>query len=225
MRFVILFPGRTGSSYLVSCLASHPEIVAEGERLVRQTAEWQRDWMRALYRDPKPAPVKTAGFKTKLKDVWDRGEFAALLAELDVRVITMARRNIVKLAVSTLNARRVHAATGRWNRTADSPELGPLESPATEIVGMVARCAAAQDEVLAFARTLALPSLALEYEEILADRDAFLARVTDFLGVSRHPLAGEFAKSTDDDLRRALADFDAVRAAFRGTPREVDFEA
>lgn len=209
----------------MSCLSSHPEVVAEGERLVRQPEEWQRAWMRSLYLEPKPTPVKAAGFKTKLKDAWDLDQFGALLAELDVRVITMARRNIVKLAVSTLNARRVHAATGRWNRTAASPEIGPLDAAPAEIAATVGRCEAAQLEVLDFAARLARPTLALAYEELLDDREAFLARVTDFLGVSRLPLSGEFAKSTDDDLRRALADFDAVRAVFRGTPREVDFEA
>ena len=39
--FVILFPGRTGSSWLVSSLASHPAIHAEGERLVRMPAARQ----------------------------------------------------------------------------------------------------------------------------------------------------------------------------------------
>ena len=48
VRFAILFPGRTGSSFLVSCLESHPEVLAEGERLVRRSARWQERWLQFL---------------------------------------------------------------------------------------------------------------------------------------------------------------------------------
>jgi LPS sulfotransferase NodH len=222
-RFVILFPGRTGSSFLVSCLSSHPEVIAEGERLVRQSASWQRDWIDGLFGAPRKAPVRAVGFKTKLKDVADRDGFARELARHEVRLVTMARRNLVKLAVSTLNARRIHAATGRWNNAADAPPLGPLEAGVEEIAAMVDRCEREQREVLAFAESLARPTLHLDYEDLLVDRDAWLRRATDFLEVSPLPLASTVGKATDDDLRAALARYDEVRDHFAATERAVDF--
>ncbi|MFM1823268.1 MAG: hypothetical protein RI967_1534 [Planctomycetota bacterium] len=222
-RFVILFPGRTGSSFLASCLESHPEAIAEGERLVRQSADWQRTWIDDLYRTPRKPPVRAVGFKTKLKDLADREDFARLLDVHAVRIVTMARRNLVKLAVSTLNARRIHAATGRWNNVADAPTLGPLEAGAEEIAAMVDRCERDQREVLAFAESLARPTLHLDYEDLLVDRDAWLRRATDFLEVSPLPLASTVGKATDDDLRAALARYDEVRDHFAATERAVDF--
>lgn len=222
---MILFPGRTGSSFLISCLGSHPQVVAEGERLVGIPTNEQSSWIRSYLDAPRDARVRAVGFKTKLKDVWDLGAFADLLRASRVRILLLRRRNLVKLAVSTLNARRVHAMTGRWNRGTDAPPLGPLEVDAETLASTIARCAHSQDEVDAYVRRLALPTMSLDYEELLADRVAWLRSVTDFLEVDALPLEGGFVKSTDDDLSVALADFARIRTAFRGTPREVDFEA
>lgn len=222
-RFAILFPGRTGSSFLVSCLDAHPQVVAEGERLVRLDARAQQAWLTEFYDQARPKPVRAVGFKTKLKDVWDHGAFADFLRSRELRIVSLRRRNMVKLAVSTLNARRIHALTGRWNRSADAPQLGPLETSPEELGAMVARCIAAQREVDAYVGALGLPSLALDYEELLADRSAWLARVTDFLGVDSMPLAGTIEKATDDDLRVALADFDRLRAHFASESFAADF--
>ncbi len=207
----------------MSCLESHSQALAEGERLVRRPAAWQREWLDALYATPRRPPILAVGFKTKLKDVVDREEFARLMQGHGVRVIAMARRNLVKLAVSTLNARRIHASTGRWNNAADAPPLGPLDAGVEEIEAMVDRCARDQREVLEFATTLGLPTLRLDYEDLLVDREAWLARTTAFLGIAPVRLESSVGKATDDDLRAALARYDEVRARFAGTERAVDF--
>lgn len=192
---------------------------------MRLDAEAQRRYLRSLYLDARPAPVIAAGFKTKPKDVWDLDEFARMLAELDVRVIALTRRNLVKLAVSTLNARRLHDATGRWNRTVETPAPGPLAVSAEELATTIERCAAAQAEVTSFAAACGRPVLPLDYEDLLADRERWLGSVLDFLELPRRALSGEVEKSTADDLRIALADFDGLRDRFRGTAREADFSA
>jgi LPS sulfotransferase NodH len=220
---VILFPGRTGSSYLVSCLASHPEIACEGERLVRQDAAAQQRWIRAHYTDPRGAACRAVGFKTKLKDAWDTDALVRLLDELDVRPVTLVRRNLVKLAVSTINARRIHAATGRWNNAADAPALDPIAIEPAELERQIATCATAQDEVRRLASTLRRPALALSYEDLLADRDAVLAQVVDFLGVRMLPMRHGTGKATPDDLRAALLNHDELRRHFAGTPHASDF--
>lgn len=224
-RFAVLFPGRTGSSFLISCLAEHPEVRVEGEGLARQDAESQRRWLAALYDAPQPTTCRAVGFKTKLKDVWDLAAFAEFLRARGVRIIVLQRRNIVKLAVSTLNARRLHDLTGRWNRTAGTPELGPLRVAPQELADMIAGCANAQTEVTDYARATGLPTLELDYEDLLADRAAWLRRVTDYLEVAPRALAGSVEKATHDDLRVALADHDAHAAYFARTPFAECFSA
>lgn len=224
-RFVVLFPGRTGSSFLISCLRSHPELLAEGEGLARKPPDEQQRWIHELYDTPRAQTCRAVGFKTKLKDVWNLEAFAGLLRARDVRVISLRRRNPVKLAVSTLNARRLHGQTGRWNRTAGVPALGPLSVTTEELAEMIDRCIAAQAEVDAFVRLLALPSTALDYEDLLEDRAEWLRGVTDFLGVAPQELHGTVEKATDDDLRVALADHDAHARHFAGTPLAAHFSA
>jgi LPS sulfotransferase NodH len=217
-RFVILFPGRTGSTYLTACLSSHPAVVAEGERLVRRSARWQERWVRRLYDRPRPRGVRAVGFKTKLKDVRDLDAFADLLRERSVRVIELGRRNLVKLAVSTLNARRLKARDDLWNRTAGTDELGPLDVAPRDLLETIRACGEAQGVVSAYVARLELATLRLEYEDLLADREAWLGRVATFLEIPARAMQGDVLKATDDDLRVAIADFETIRRALDGGP-------
>ena len=67
--FIVLFPGRTGSSWLVDALSRHPEIGIEGEILVGRTEREQEDHLRRLFGTRSRL---ARGFKTKLKDVTDQ---------------------------------------------------------------------------------------------------------------------------------------------------------
>ena len=48
-RFVLLFEGRTGSTFIMNALDSHPQVISQGEILVRQTADEQEATIRALF--------------------------------------------------------------------------------------------------------------------------------------------------------------------------------
>lgn len=222
-RFAILFPGRTGSSHLVSCLSSHPAVLAEGEALVRRTPEEQRDWIAGLYDTPRAAPVTCVGFKTKPKDAWDLEAFGQMLRARQVRIISMRRQNLVKLAVSALNAKRMHAETGRWNQRAGAPRLGPLRVEPAQLEAAIESAANAQATVASFVASLALPTLELDYEGLLADERATLDRVSSFLEIERRPMTSAVEKSTEDDLRQALAEFDALAAHFAAGPHGRHF--
>jgi LPS sulfotransferase NodH len=217
VRFVILFPGRTGSSHLVSCLASHGEVLAEGERLVGLDAAAQSRWMTELYDSSRRGGVAAVGFKTKPKDIADRAGFLALLRARSVRVVSLTRRNLVKLAVSTINARRIKSETGRWNLASGATQLGPLTVRPEELRAEIERCSAAQLASQELAADVGGPVLTLDYDELVRDEPAWLRRATEFLELTPRPHRSTVAKATDDDLRKALADYDGLRAAFAST--------
>jgi len=221
-RFVVLFPGRTGSSHLVSCLSQHHEIFVEGEKLVRLDLAAQREYLRGLYGDEPRNHVRAVGFKTKLKDIASLEEFASTLIAHDVRIITLLRENRVKLAVSTLNARRIHALHGRWNLVGGEPQLPPLDATVDEIVSMIERVESSQRDVMTFASRLPLPRLEITYETMLASHDATMKQVQEFLQVDPRPLVGSVAKATHDDLRRSVVHFEALAERLRDT--EYDSE-
>jgi len=198
-------------------------VIAEGERLVRRSARWQERWLRRLYDTRRAASIRAVGCKTKLKDVWNLDAFAALLREREVRIIALQRRQVAKLAVSMINARRVAEHTGRWNQHAGSDALPPLEASPEELEELIEACVARQDELRRYVDGLGLCTLRLDYEDLLADREGWLGRVTTFLDLPPAPLHSDVIKATDDDLRRALKNFDQVAAHFRDGPYASSF--
>jgi LPS sulfotransferase NodH len=216
-RFVVLFPGRTGSSWLVSSLGAHPQVTAEGERLVRRSPRWQRRWVERLY-ERHGRDLRAVGFKTKLKDVWDLAAFGKLLDDRSVRPIVLTRRNRVKQAVSVLNARRLRAATGRWNRRAGTAPLPAFAIAPADLDETIEACRAADDALADFVGSLRGPTLELQYEDLLADAEGCFRTVLDFLDVPPAPLTSDVVKNTDDDLCRVLSNYEALREHLAGGP-------
>ncbi len=216
--FVILFPGRTGSSWLISSLQSHSMVQAEGEQLVTLRPRSHARWIRRLYHRGARAGLRAVGFKTKLKDVWDLDAFRSLLVDEGVRIIVMDRRNTVKLAVSTINARRLHETTGRWNRWAGDPVLPPFELAEADLRRVLAECQGRQRELHAFAGTLPLPRITVHYEDLLGEPERMMGEILAFLDVPPMPLASSVAKNTADDLSRVILNVAELRAAFAGEP-------
>ena len=231
-RFVILFEGRSGSTYLIEALNSHSRIRAEKELLaaIRNRLEAgqtdvqdQLDCIERLYR-PGDHDYDVIGFKTKMKDIQDPEGLAGVLRDNGVRVILLRRRNRIKLVVSLLNAMRLNEATGDWNlyREADRQAKLKLEPglfkewlEASEKAGL---------ELSNYARSLDLPLLELHYEDILLDNQGAFQRVCDFLGTACEPLEGRTKKNTSDDLREALENFGELKAMFEGTQYEEMFD-
>jgi hypothetical protein len=127
IRFVILFHGRSGGSYLKSLLNSHPKVHAFGETLVgHENADQQIAKARIRLTVEPDTKLHAIGFKTKFGDVIDFKAFSSLLHELDCRVIYLRRRNWVKWSVSWQNAIRLNDTLGKWNLKSQDRSLGPI---------------------------------------------------------------------------------------------------
>src|SRR5690349_9925424 len=71
-RFVILFPGRAGGTYLASGLAEHPRITVKTEplgMLARQGVDQQARWIHTFLRGPRVGRAAAVGFSTKVDDI------------------------------------------------------------------------------------------------------------------------------------------------------------
>ncbi|HZJ25704.1 MAG TPA: hypothetical protein VFF40_01600 [Acidimicrobiia bacterium] len=227
VRFVILFPGRVGSTYLVSALDGHPDVEAKGERLdpLRAAgAPAQLAWTRRYLRGPIVNRHRAVGFKTKLRDVLDTDGFARLLDEFDARVVLLDRRNDVKHVVSRVTARRLRDTTGRWNRYGDEAAAAPVEIDPADFDARLRAVVAEKASIAEFVAGLDRPSLHVDYEDLLATPDATFGRVLDFLDVRRRPIRGATEKHTSDDLRDVLVNFEALRAGYDGTRYAAMFD-
>jgi LPS sulfotransferase NodH len=224
-RFVILFVGRTGSTYLQQLLNSHsnirclPEALEDIKDRDGQLAMINRSWS-----PPIIGKYGAVGFKTKLVDVLDPEEFADLLVKNHVRIIHLQRRNRVKAAVSYHNAQRLWKKTGQWNVYNEKDRVGKLYINPIEFKQSLQRREENENNLSEFIRLLDLPTLSIDYSDLLLKIDQTLQRIFEFILIENKPLLSKVKKATSDDLKKTLENFDELRSQYIGTSYEWMFD-
>jgi LPS sulfotransferase NodH len=227
--FVILFVERAGSTFLITALKSHPQILALTEKLDAmrkegKTAADQLEWTRSILTPPLVGQHRAMGFKTKLLDVLDPEGFAAILRERKCRIIQLQRRNTVKAVVSTINAKRQWEVSGNWNLLSESTRLPAFAVDPAEFERLLAQREEWDRQLEDYTERLQLPTLRLWYEDLLADETAFVDKAVTFLTGESRPLQGSTLKNTGDDLKTAILNFDDLRQRYAGTRYESMFD-
>ncbi len=229
-RFVLLFEGRTGSTYFMEALAQHPHIEARGEMLdplLAQGAAAQLAWTRRYLTPPWRGPHKAIGFKTKLRAVLDPLQFADLLRRHRVFVIHMQRRNRIKSVISTFRVMQLNAQKNdtdrqrpaeRFNIYAPDQRPPPLPVDIAKFREILQQRTQREQALAAYIADLRRPTLDLFYEDLMLTPTRTFDQVFDFLAVPSHPVSGQAIKLTSDDLRHVVLNFDELRSAFTGTP-------
>ena len=195
-------------------------MIAEGEKLVHLRGKAQRQWVIGLLDTGKRSGAVAVGFKTKLKDVDDHREFTELIREHEFRIILMTRRNTLKLAISTLNARRLFEHRGQWNLQQGDAGLPPMRLERTPLMACIETCEAKEAELRSFVANLNLPQLVLDYDDLRGHPEQEMNRVLQFLEAPSLPLQSDVKKNTSDNLSEAIENFDEVEHWLRGTPYE-----
>jgi LPS sulfotransferase NodH len=227
--FVIMFVERAGSTFLVTALKSHPDVMATTEkfdalRKEGKGAPEQLEWAREYLTPPLVGKHRAIGFKTKLVDVLDREGFASLMRERKCRIVRLQRRNAVKAAISTINAKRQYDKSGYWNLLQESTRLPAFEVDPEWFDSLLREREELDRDLEQYVATLQLPTLTMVYEDLLQDRDAFVNRVLEFIDVEVMPLPAATLKNTKDDLREAILNFGELKAKYAGTKYEPMFD-
>jgi LPS sulfotransferase NodH len=208
-NFVILFEGRTGSTWLIEALAGHPQVsraVAEPlTRLAAAGAEAQSAWIERFFPAP---PTMAAGFKTKLRNVCDPQGFRALLEREDVRVIHQTRRDLLAAVISEVNGARLRRTTGTWNVYAEQQRTGVLHADVDDVAERMRWRIGFERALDEFVQSLTVPVLRLDYAELLHDPADYAARVQRFLGIPVRAISGSVVKNTSVDLSAAVDNYD-----------------
>lgn len=229
--FVLLFQGRTGSTFITECLNDHPHIRMAAEvwggwgfqvppedlpEFKRRQCQWLTDY----YGPPSDRNIRAMGFKTKLDDVLDKPAFIRFLRERQLRIIHMTRRNVIKLVVSEINAQRLVETSGKWNIDDKDQRPGPFVLDLEEFEAKLEWRLQVERWLDAYIETINLPTLRLAYEDLLDDGEAFFEAIYDFINVRPHPASGNTVKSTPDDLSRIILNYDALLSKYKYTPYE-----
>jgi LPS sulfotransferase NodH len=227
-RFLILFEGRTGSTWLCDMLDAHPHVRCQHEILKPAGRKGGQDAILARFRKAVTQPGKSGkqvlGLKAKLNQVGDVDAFRQLLVELNVDIIHMKRRNLVKQVISELRSIELAEKTGKPTLYKEEDRVPAAAiDPATFRTKFQQRLKreAVMDE---YVQDLPLRNMLLFYEDLQVDRERTLAKVFEFLGVPGHNVTSNLLKHTSDDLRDAVQNFDELKATLAGTPYETMFD-
>lgn len=230
VRAVILTTQRTGSTFLVDCLKSHPQVECASEILVgdpyppaqsyrgpfRRAFKVMRifssgAWMPARHIDRfyRGGTAKVRCFKIMYNQLARPFARRYLVRNEDVRVIHLRRENLLKVHVSTLlmSKRRIVQARGPVDRVWTEVD------PARAIASM--RKARAEYEAYdrAFARH---PLLRLTYETLI-DGQGLQAvareRICEFLDVSQLKMGSQIMKINPESLRDMVTNYDELADA------------
>lgn len=224
VNFATIMHMRTGSTYLMEALDSHPSITAVGEifkhygeKSNRDRLEQQLLEIKQFWDDTEGTSSGARGFKIKWLHLLDPAGFAHLLKDEQARVICLRRWNVVRQAISHFRALELAAKSGRWNVYEGIRGLGPIHIDPDRFHEKVRAFDRRNHEMAAYAVDLEVPTLLVSYEDLLMRHDRTMELLQGFLGVPSKPLQGDTKKHTSDDLREAVANIDQLAARMDGT--------
>ena len=227
LSFIILFQGRSGSSWLVDALSSHPAILVKGEALIalRSMGDDQVVWAREFLWQLRSLDSIAIGFKAKLSDISAPEAFASMLRSLDCRVIHLKRQNLVKQTISWIRSDLLFRDFGRHNREAGDPPLPAIQVDIPDFLARIQQLERGQRKLEDYVMSLRQPTVRLNYEAILSHPEREFSRVLAFLGLPINSLEWTIEKNTDDDLAHAVLNFQQLHEALSCTQWFEMFDA
>ena len=223
-RLVILFLGRSGSTYLKESLNSHPHIYIQGEFLVGKKWKRQLQDLERLFNHVPSPNSQVVGVKTKLKDIHDRKQLATFLKEMNTKIICLTRRNQVKRVVSLARAMELNEVTGKWNLYNREERVGKITIDVERFKRWLTHSELEKERLVNYVNNLELPALYLEYEDLLLEPTRTFEQIFQLTGVESQKLQANCIKHTRDNLREEIENFDELRSHYINTPYEAMFD-
>lgn len=234
VRAIILTTQRSGSTFLVECLDSHPEIECSGEILngqpdhpvppfrgpfkhvkkalrIARTGAWMPGrWMGAFY---ERGQAKVRCFKAMYNQLSRPFALRYLVENEDVRVIHLRRHNLLKVHISSLlMSKRVQIQA-----TAPTEAVWIQVDAAKAIASMRKARAHYESFDRAFEKH---PRLQVSYENLIdgayLQADA-ARRICDFLDVAQFRMQSKLTKLNPESLRDMVTNYDELADAISRT--------
>ena len=239
-RYIILGRSRTGSNFLRGLMNTHPQIISFGEIFMNFDKGWglpayprTQKWDLLLKNDPvrfleekifikAPGNVRAVGFKIfyyHAKNPEWQSVWSYLLAQKNIKVIHLKRRNILKTHLSLQRAER----SRQW---VDKRETNDKHEPITLHYDDCAK---------AFAETRDMEQeygamfsdhdcMDVYYEDLAKNTSVEMARVQAFLGVDQEKLEPLTYKQTKAPIAQLIANYSELKQQFSDSPWQEFFQ-
>lgn len=223
-KFIMFSDARCGGTHVIAKLNSHPEIHAVGEpfpHLSLNTHSQQLHWTRKFFESDNH--VKAKGFRTKIEQVEELNKFLELINNSEITPFILKRKNLVKKAISRINAVHLFKETQDYNL-----KINPSQSRRFII----------DPDVLKREMTFCLKQNALTdrlteklkycviifYEDILSNEEKFFDFIiTEILNLPKMPLQTSVYKYTQDNLKDCIINYEEIKRHLFGTKYLEDF--
>lgn len=236
-HFVIIFEGRTGSSYVVSCLNSHPDILCYPEILANSTETKQKKTLNTFARNQslapnnlislrdayfhckntKQHPVQVSGFKTKLHQLKNLPSFYRFIHKHQFKLIYLKRKNLLKSIISELNAIRLKKKHGIYNAENTNQIQGSIYIDPEKFITHLQQRLLSETAHETFFNACQLSKHIFYYEDMIKSELLFFQELLFYLNVEPISLQGKFHKNTPDNISDAIANYDEIRTLIKGT--------
>jgi hypothetical protein len=249
VRFVLLCAERTGSNLVTFGLDENPAVEMFGEIFHETEADEQQRCglppdipgyrpggdageflSRRIFQSPGRRPILARGFKMfyghARSSAGARSAWTYLLGDRDLRVIHLARRNLLEAFSSLESARRSDRWFERVGQAAAADAPGPVEPfPLDPWDCQEYFCRVTAWRLWAERAFGAHPRLDLDYQSDLQDDFAgAMARVFDFIGVPAMAIQPALVKQQQRPLSAQITNYQELRESFRYTLFESFFD-
>lgn len=221
--FIIMTRSRTGSNLLVSLLNEHPNIFCEGEPLA-----WLRgrtmEGLLASYYGKQPTYIRAKGFKVFYYHPHDGYSGQALrevALNLNIRVIHLRRRNLVKVIISRMLAEKEN----KWFsfKFRNKPQTKIILS-SEQLLAAINQTKEWEDASVRLFKNHRM--FDLYYEDLLVDQTKALNNICSFLNCSdygKNPQT-RLKKQNSNVLVDVLENYNELKLHFEGTAIGAYFE-
>ena len=227
--FFISFMGRSGSSFLVSLLSDHPEIVCRGE-IFGLSPEKKKKFsdneaiikgLNNIY----SGKTKANGFKFKYPGQYDYYSeiYKYLLSYSDVmRVIFLYRKNRLKAAISRQNLTRLTKMGKKANLDESSfVKLDKLNLDINQALRNIDKRIELDEKYRNQLRNFKY-TYTVAYEDLYSNTQSIMENIYSFLQVdSSHQASGTTRKITDDNFANSISNYDELSDKIKSTKYET----
>lgn len=223
---VLISTSRSGSTYLLNCLDSHPEIGCERAEPLNPISVWaelkvrRHLLMRVLWQRP---GYKVSMFKLSYRQLkWVGTE---ILKEVKPKIIHCHRRNVLRVVVSSaINTAAVAGKVEHPTHAFETPEPVKITLDPDEVLRQCRKYKAYTKQVTRRLRKLDLPIMMLTYEKMMGGhREAFglngdiADQLCNFLEVKSLPMYSSTRRINPQPLSEIVSNWGRVKAALESS--------
>jgi len=225
-KFIIFADARTGGTHVMSKLNSHPDIFSVSEPFPHHNLnshEEQISWMEEFFSNTKKRKFKSLGFRTKIEHQADLPKFIDYINDNDIKCFSLQRRNLVKKAISRINAVKLYKEINDYNVKTKEFKQKSHEIRPNKLLKEIEIC---EDQLRTTSDFLIelLDVSILYYEQILLDETDFFNRIMNKLGIQKVELETSVFKNTSDDLSKSILNYEELKSRLNNTPYIDDLE-